>query len=98
MSKLEHGPTVEPGGVRFRVWAPQAGRVAVRSGGMDHPLEAAPDGWFEAFVPGAGDGTRYAFVLDGGPERPDPASARQPEGVHGPSEVFDAGRHAWSDA
>ena len=34
----------------------------------------------EADVP---EGRRYAFRLDGGPERPDPCSLWQPEGVHG---------------
>ena len=33
------------------------------------------------------EGQRYAFRLDGGPERPDPCSLWQPEGVHGPSAV-----------
>jgi maltooligosyltrehalose trehalohydrolase len=80
------------------VWAPKAQRVEVRTGGADHPLAAAGDGWFEGIVAGAADGARYAFVLDGGEPRPDPASARQPEGVHGPSQVFDAARHAWGDA
>ncbi|HET8539044.1 MAG TPA: malto-oligosyltrehalose trehalohydrolase [Anaeromyxobacter sp.] len=94
----DHGTLVEPSGIRFRVWAPKAGRLAVRIDGADHPLSPAQDGWFEGLVPGARDGTRYALSADGGPERPDPASARQPEGVHGPSEVFDAGRHAWTDA
>ncbi len=97
MPAREHGPTVVPGGVRFRVWAPKAQRVAVRTGGVDHPLAHARSGWFDGSVPGPGEATRYALVVDGGEARPDPASARQPEGVHGPSEVFDAGRHAWTD-
>jgi maltooligosyltrehalose trehalohydrolase len=81
----------------LRVWAPKAQRLAVRSGGDDHPLAPAGDGWFEGELAGAGHGTRYALVVDGARVRPDPASRRQPEGVHGPSEVFDASRHAWSD-
>jgi maltooligosyltrehalose trehalohydrolase len=97
MAHRAHGPSVVPGATRFRLWAPKTHRVAVRTGGADHPLSRAHPGWFEGVVPGAGHGTRYAFVIDGGAVRPDPASARQPEGVHGPSEVFDAGRHAWTD-
>ncbi|WP_036925184.1 malto-oligosyltrehalose trehalohydrolase [Acidipropionibacterium thoenii] len=34
-------------------------------------------------------GQRYAFSIDGGDPRPDPRSLLQPDGVHGPSEVFD---------
>jgi maltooligosyltrehalose trehalohydrolase len=43
-------------------------------------------------------GARYVYVLDGQTERPDPASRYQPEGVHGPSEVVDAGAFTWTDA
>jgi maltooligosyltrehalose trehalohydrolase len=97
MHSLEHGPSVVPAGVRFRVWGPKTQRVAVRTGGADHRLRRRAGGWFDGVVPGATDGTRYALVLDGDLVRPDPASARQPDGVHGPSQVFDARRHAWGD-
>src|SRR5690242_15367484 len=98
MGIREHGPKVVPGGVLFRVWAPKTRRVAVRIGGADQPLSAAGDGWFEGEVRGAGDGTRYALVVDGGTVRPDPASWRQPDGPHGESQVFDPSRFAWTDA
>jgi maltooligosyltrehalose trehalohydrolase len=97
MLPVPHGPQVLPTGVRFRVWAPKARSVEIRCGGEDHPLAAIGAGWFEAEVPGAGDGTRYALVVDGERVRPDPATRRQPEGVHGVSEVFDAARFAWTD-
>jgi maltooligosyltrehalose trehalohydrolase len=93
----EHGPTVLPAGARFSVWAPSSRHVAVRAGGRDHPLTPRSRGWFEGEVRGLGDGDTYALVLDGGRLRPDPASRRQPEGVHGPSALFDPGRHAWTD-
>jgi len=44
------------------------------------------------------EGQRYAFRLDDGPLRPDPASRSQPEGVHGPSAVVRLADFAWSDA
>jgi len=52
-----------------------------------------------------GDGTAsaplvldYAFVLDGQePALPDPRSAWQPHGVHGPSRTFDPRTFDWSD-
>ncbi|HEU5008906.1 MAG TPA: malto-oligosyltrehalose trehalohydrolase, partial [Jatrophihabitantaceae bacterium] len=57
-------------------------------------------------------GTDYAFLLSGGPPgnggvaaggetsepRPDPASRWQPEGVHGPSRVYDQSAYPWQDA
>jgi maltooligosyltrehalose trehalohydrolase len=61
-------------------------------------MTAAGDGVFALEVPDAGHGTDYAFALDGGSPLPDPRSAWQPAGVHGPSRVFDPSRHAWQDA
>ncbi len=85
-------------GVRFRVWAPRTQQVTIRTGGADHPLASEGRGWFDGVVSGAADGARYALVVGEGRVRPDPATARQPDGVHGPSQVFDARRHAWTDA
>jgi maltooligosyltrehalose trehalohydrolase len=90
-----HGPELRDGGVRFRVWAPGGRRLAIRTGGRDHPLLDAGGGVLACDVAGAGHGTRYEVVLEDGSALPDPASARQPEGVHGPAEIFDARRHAW---
>jgi len=94
----EHGAVPGAGGARFCVWAPRSTRVAVRALGRDHPLAPKPRGWFEGEVKGLGDGAGYALVLDRDRVRPDPASLRQPEGVHGPSALFDPARHAWTDA
>lgn len=85
------------------VWAPAAREVALHlpaadDGGAESvPLTRGDDDWWSADrdLP---HGTDYAFVLDGGEPRPDPRSPWQPAGVHGPSRVFDASRHAWSDA
>ena len=99
------GAHPQPGGVLFRLWAPNCGGVNVkmiRPGGdfSLFPMERAEaDGdLFETFVPGAGLGTRYLYILDGKLERPDPASRYQPEGVHGPSEVTDPMGYEWGDA
>jgi maltooligosyltrehalose trehalohydrolase len=80
--------------VRVRVWAPAAGRVDVVAQGSSRPLVAADGGWWvdDVDLP---HGTDYQLSLDGGPPRPDPRSAWQPEGVHGASRVFDATRHEW---
>jgi len=83
----------------FRVWAPRAERVeVVLAGGARRALERAGNGWWARELADAGPGTRYAFSLDGGPPRPDPRSAFQPEGVDGPSEVVDHAAFAWRDA
>ena len=98
MRERVHGPTLVSGGARFSVWAPRTRRIAVRAAGRDTALEPQRRGWFEGTVPGLADGSVYAFVLDVGRVRPDPGSRRQPEGVHGPSALFDPSRHPWGDA
>jgi maltooligosyltrehalose trehalohydrolase len=93
----------EPGaaGTRFRLWAPDASRVALRlegrGAGREHEMARTEEGWFEETVAGVGAGTRYRFAIDGGAPVPDPASRFQPEGPIGPSEVVDPAAHAWSD-
>jgi maltooligosyltrehalose trehalohydrolase len=83
--------------VEFRVWAPAAGRVAVRIGGEDHPLADAGLGVRQGVVAAARPGDDYELVLDGTPW-PDPASRWQPDGMRGPSRVLDTGAFAWTDA
>jgi maltooligosyltrehalose trehalohydrolase len=55
-------------------------------------------GWFAGVMESAGPGTRYAFSIDGGSPRPDPRSASQPDGVHGPSELVDHEAFTWHDS
>jgi maltooligosyltrehalose trehalohydrolase len=85
-------------GVRFRVMAPSAGDLQLHllSGAAAgvYPL-AQHGGIFESFVRNAGAGDRYAYTIDGGPLRPDPASRCQPDGVHQPSAIVDAGAYRW---
>jgi maltooligosyltrehalose trehalohydrolase len=61
------------------------------------PMEREGGGFFRHWEAGVGEGQRYAYRLDGGPERPDPCSLWQPEGVHGPSAVVRTDRFAWAD-
>jgi maltooligosyltrehalose trehalohydrolase len=81
--------------VEFRVWAPNAERVAVRVRGADHDLEDEGLGVCSAQVPAA-HGDDYLLVADGTPH-PDPATRWQPEGLRGPSRVFDPATPAWTD-
>ena len=78
------------GRVTFTVWAPNHERVSLVLTGPD-PREIAmrsePGGYFIAMVEDVEEEARYCFRLDGGPERPDPASRFQPEGVHAASQV-----------
>lgn len=87
------------GGVLFRVWAPLADRVEVvfpDGEGRVEELVAEGRGHFSLRVGGVGVGSDYVYRLDGEREFPDPASAWQPRGVHGPSRVVDHG-HDWGD-
>lgn len=79
------------------MWAPAAGRVEVVVEGRSHPMAPGDGGWWRAEAAG-GDGTRYAFRLDGGAALPDPRSRRQPDGPDGASAVAEHGRFAWRHA
>ncbi len=98
MRQLVHGPEVRVGGVRFSVWAPNAERLAFRVGGSDHPAAREAGGWYAVLVPGAKTGDRYSVVLADGRALPDPGSRRQPDGVHGPSQVWDPRSYVWHSA
>ncbi len=83
--------------MQARVWAPRARAVELVLGDERRSMTRADDDWWTA----DGDlapGTDYAFAVDRGDPAPDPRSAWQPAGVHGPSRVFDASAHTWRDA
>jgi maltooligosyltrehalose trehalohydrolase len=84
---------------RFVVWAPHAATVDVRLLDDDRRVGLARDAAasFRGEVDRLRAGARYRFVLDGERELADPASRRQPEGVHGPSALEDPGAFGWSD-
>jgi maltooligosyltrehalose trehalohydrolase len=81
----------------FEVWVPEK-TVKLRIDGTDRDMERGDDGWWRLDVPEAGPGTDYAYVLpDHDSPLPDPRSAWQPAGVHGPSRVYDHSAFAWTD-
>ncbi|CCH18320.1 malto-oligosyltrehalose trehalohydrolase [Micromonospora lupini] len=82
----------------FSVWAPDATRVRLHlPGADDHEMRAAADGWWRVEVPDGGPD--YAFLLDDDDiPLPDPRSAWQPDGVHGPSRLYDHSAFDWSDS
>ncbi|MBB2942821.1 maltooligosyltrehalose trehalohydrolase [Actinoplanes lutulentus] len=81
----------------FEVWAPEkTPRLLI--GGQEHAMEAGESGWWRLDVPDAGPGADYAFLLPDFPTPlPDPRSPWQPDGVHGPSRVYDHADFAWTD-
>ncbi len=86
------GATYTGSSVMFLVWAPKVRTLDVH---IVSPVERviraerAGDGYYIAMDPDLRPGARYFYRLNGGAERPDPASRSQPEGVHGPSEVIE---------
>ena len=81
----------------FTLWAPLATMVELELNGRRHVMAPQARGRFTIELDVTADDTYY-FVLDGGKPRPDPRSAFQPHGVHGPSQVVDHGAFDWSDS
>ncbi|MEJ7649835.1 MAG: malto-oligosyltrehalose trehalohydrolase [Nakamurella sp.] len=97
----------------FRVWAPIPDRVEIRLEqgdlSLDLPLVRDEHGWW-APEPGAVIDTgidpdapiRYGYLLEdadgvSGDPRPDPRSRRQPDGVHGLSQLDPPAAFPWTD-
>ncbi|MEW6584595.1 MAG: malto-oligosyltrehalose trehalohydrolase [Nitrospirota bacterium] len=87
----------------FTVWAPLRTVVAIRLVRPEEriiPMEKDSRGYWSASVRDIIAGARYFYRLEherNGPDRPDPASQCQPEGVHGPSQVVDHSCFHWED-
>ncbi|HEU0089291.1 MAG TPA: malto-oligosyltrehalose trehalohydrolase [Pseudonocardiaceae bacterium] len=82
----------------FTVWAPGRRRARVVVHGTEHEMTPTVGGWWSAAVPGAAAGSDYMFLLDAeATALPDPRSRWQPDGVHGPSRVYDHGAFGWTD-
>jgi maltooligosyltrehalose trehalohydrolase len=82
----------------FRVWAPKPGLVRLDVDGEQHPMTRSDDGWWHATIETSPD-ARYGYLLDHDPTvLPDPRSARQPDGVHARSQLWDASGAGWTDA
>ena len=87
-----------PVGPRVPVWAPAAQTVELHLPSQDRlvGMIPVPGGWWTAPFD-LEPGTDYAFRVDGSPNRPDPRSALQPDGVHGPSRTVDPDAWQWTD-
>jgi len=82
---------------RIHVWAPKANRVQLKIDKNLLDMDPTERGWWTRKTPLAQSGVDYAFILDKGQSLPDPRSAWQPEGVHGPSRILDHGSFSWND-
>ena len=92
------GAEVVPGGVHFRVWAPEHRSIGVvLKDGPTVPLAREGNGYFSGLAPQARAGSLYKLRIDGGEAFPDPVSRFQPEGVHNDSQVVDAKAFQWTD-
>lgn len=95
----------QDGQVRFRLWAPSAKQVDVCLGASATgkgssqvlPMNRLEEGWFELVTGSAHAGSLYRYRINGDNEVPDPASRRNPNDVHGPSEVVDPTEFTWED-
>lgn len=73
----------------FAVWAPKPDTVRLDVDGSVSPMTRDENGWWRATVD-AGPQARYGYLLDDDPRPlPDPRSARQPDGVHERSQVWE---------
>ncbi|KLN56480.1 malto-oligosyltrehalose trehalohydrolase [Variovorax paradoxus] len=100
--RMPFGATVHGGGVDFALWAPSMHGIALvhtpaGGTGTPHAMEQDADGWHRLTLADARDGDRYAYRLADGTIMPDPASRFNPQDVHGPSQVVDPARFAWTD-
>ena len=90
---LRLGAHLQDGGVRFALWTDRDVPVSLRlftgGGQRDLPMENLGRGVYSLFVPGASQGTRYQFLLDG-TALFDPYSRLAPQGVGGPSQVWES--------
>lgn len=102
MAAAPVGAFLENSRCQWRVWAPYARTVHLH---LDNgqgacrvrKLKRVDEDWFTATEEEISVGQRYAFSLNGGPPRPDPASRWQPDGVHAPSAVWSSADFSWSD-
>jgi len=99
--EMPFGSCVLPdGSVKFRLWAPSAGKVALVLAGDAKesilPMESLAGGWFSTVTDEAKVGSRYQFQIDGDLCVPDPASRYQIGDVHGQSVVVDPSQYQWS--
>jgi maltooligosyltrehalose trehalohydrolase len=95
------GATPLPGGGwNFTVWAPLHERLELHlpNNGAAFPMQRDALGYHSVIDENVQAGTKYLYRFGDSRERPDPASRRQPDGVHGLSELVDLRSFEWTDS
>ena len=84
---------------RFNVWAPLQKKIELLLLDTNevYPMEKDEFGYWKVSLNDCNADARYRYKLNGKNTFPDPASCFQPEGVHGPSQVFNTTGFEWSD-
>ncbi|HLT31179.1 MAG TPA: malto-oligosyltrehalose trehalohydrolase [Myxococcaceae bacterium] len=81
----------------FRYWAPERSSLTIVTE-EGRRLSLTREGpFFTGLLSDAGPGLRYRLSVNGGAPIPDPLSRSQPQGIDGPSEVWNPW-HPWTDA
>ncbi len=91
---------IKSGLCEFIVWAPLAKDIKLKIiSPLGRLVKMDKDnlGYWKAVVENIPSGATYLYQIDGDKKRPDPASAYQPEGVHGPSAVVEHNSFIWDD-
>ena len=70
-------------------------RLMSADGTRDIGMQPQEDGYFAAHT-AAQPGDRYFYIPDSKKPVPDPVSRLLPEGVHGPTEIVDPEKFAWT--
>src|SRR5712671_4390101 len=97
-SALGATPTSD-GRWNFTVWAPHHEHLELHLLGDRPafvPMHRDEHGYHLIDIEDVRPGTKYLYRFAGAQERPDPASRRQPDGVHGPSELVDLQNFEWT--
>lgn len=82
--------------VSFTVWAPEKNHMDVVIMEKTFPMVKDERGFWHCDVDNVAPGTSYLYRVNNKETFPDPASASQPQGVHGPSAVVDPA-FPWTD-
>lgn len=87
--------------IKFTVWAPKADYMSVvlfkENKEVHWALKEEEFHYWSVVIPKPSGPTDYLFCLNGEKLFPDPASRFQPNGVHGPSRIYDPLSYAWRD-
>jgi maltooligosyltrehalose trehalohydrolase len=87
-------------GWNFTVWAPRHERLELHlidGAASSRLMQRNSLGYHSVVADDVQAGAKYFYRFGDSQERPDPASRRQPEGVHGPSELVDLRHFEWTD-